>query len=89
VIVADAGLLSAGNLRELDDAGLRFIVGSRVTKAPQELESHFRWHGTASTDGQVIDTISPRDQRGDQRGKAVKTSDPMRRADRCGTRACM
>jgi len=60
VVVADAGMLSAGNLRELDDAGLRFIVGSRVTKAPVDLESHFRWHGTAFTDGQVIDTITPR-----------------------------
>ena len=77
VIVADAGMLSATNLRELDDAGLRFIVGSRVTKAPQDLESHFRWHGTAFTDGQVIDTITPRDQR----GKAAKASDPARRAE--------
>jgi hypothetical protein len=60
VVVADAGMLSAGNLRELDDAQLRFIVGSRVTKAPKDLESHFRWHGDAFTDGQVIDTITPR-----------------------------
>jgi transposase len=60
VVVADAGMLSAGNLRELDEAGLRFIVGSRVTKAPRDLESHFRWHGDAFTDGQVIDTLTPR-----------------------------
>ena len=60
VVVADAGMLSASNLKELDGAGLRFIVGSRVTKAPQDLESHFRWHGDAFTDGQVIDTITPR-----------------------------
>lgn len=33
VVVADAGMLSAGNLKELDGAGLRFIVGSRVTRA--------------------------------------------------------
>lgn len=33
VVVADAGMLSASNLRDLDEAGLRFIVGSRVTKA--------------------------------------------------------
>jgi transposase len=33
VVVADAGMLSAGNLKELDQAGLRFLVGSRVTKA--------------------------------------------------------
>jgi hypothetical protein len=60
VVVADAGMLSASNLRELEEANLRFIVGSRVTKAPVDLESHFRWHGTAFTDGQVIDTITPR-----------------------------
>jgi hypothetical protein len=60
VVVADAGMLSAGNLRTLDEAGLRFIVGSRVTKAPADLASHFRWHGDAFTDGQLIDTITPR-----------------------------
>ena len=59
VIVADAGMLSATNLRELDEAGLQFMVGSRVTKAPKDLESHLRWHGTAFVDGQVIDTITP------------------------------
>jgi hypothetical protein len=60
VVVADAGMLSAANLKDLDAAGLRFIVGSRVTKAPADLASHFRWHGDAFTDGQVIDTITPR-----------------------------
>ena len=60
VVVADAGMLSASNLKALDEAGLRFIVGSRVTKAPADLASHFRWHGDAFTDGQVIDTITPR-----------------------------
>ena len=32
VVVADAGMLSAGNLKDLHEAGLRFIVGSRATK---------------------------------------------------------
>lgn len=59
VVVAVAGMLSAGNLRELDEANLRFIVGSRMTKAPTDLASHFRWHGDAFTDGQLIDTITP------------------------------
>ncbi|MFE3547034.1 IS1634 family transposase, partial [Nocardia sp. NPDC059177] len=45
VVVADAGMLSADNLNKLDEARMRFIVGSRVTKAPIDLESHFRWHG--------------------------------------------
>ncbi|MDQ1250301.1 MAG: family transposase, partial [Actinomycetota bacterium] len=57
VVVADAGMLSAKNLTELDTARLRFIVGSKVTKAPLDLASHFRWHGEAFTDGQVIDTV--------------------------------
>ena len=60
VVVADAGMLSGSNLKALDEAGLRFIVGSRVTKAPADLASHFRWHGDAFTDGQLIDTITPR-----------------------------
>ncbi len=60
VVVADAGMLSGSNLRELDEANLRFIVGSRVTKAPIDLASHFRWHGDAFTDAQLIDTITPK-----------------------------
>lgn len=77
VVVADAGMLSASKLRDLDAAGLRFIVGSRVTKAPGDLASHFHWHGDVFTDGQIIDTITPRDQR----GTAAKSSDPRRRAE--------
>lgn len=34
VVVADAGMLSAGNLVALEDAGLSFIVGSRVSNTP-------------------------------------------------------
>lgn len=60
VVVADAGMLSAKNLTDLDGEHLRFIVGSKVTKAPLDLASHFRWNGDAFTDGQVIDTITPR-----------------------------
>ena len=60
VIVADAGMLSAANLTALDDARLRFIVGARTTRAPGDLEAHFRWAGDAFTDGQLIDTITPR-----------------------------
>ena len=78
VVVADAGMLAATNLRELDDAGLRFIVGSRITKAPNDLASHFHWHGTLFTDGQIIDTITPRDQRG---APAAKARDPKVKAE--------
>ncbi len=60
LVVADAGMLSAGNLWALHDAGMGFIVGSRMTKAPADLAAHFTWHGDALADGQVIDTITPR-----------------------------
>jgi hypothetical protein len=64
VVVADAGMLSASNLRDLDDAGLGFIVGSRQTTAPLDLVAHYRWHGDAFTDAQVIDTVTPKHRRG-------------------------
>jgi hypothetical protein len=56
-------MLSGSNLTALDEAGLRFIVGSRSTKAPGDLESHFRWHGDAFEGGQIIDTITPKNRR--------------------------
>jgi hypothetical protein len=74
VVVADAGMLSAVNLDDLDEEGLGFIVGSRVTKAPVDLEPHFRWHGDAFTDGQVTGTLTPK------KGKN-KDNDPARRAE--------
>ena len=72
VVVADAGMLSATNLRELDEAGFGFIVGSRTTKAPIDLESHFRWHGDAFTDGQLIDTITPKTGRNAENDPALR-----------------
>ena len=74
VVAADAGMLSAANLKRLDDAGFHFIVGSRMTKAPIDLESHFRWHGDAFTDSQVIDTVTPRHGRN-------RDNDPLKRAE--------
>lgn len=66
VVVADAGMLASGNLRELDEAGLRFIVGPRVTKAPNDLASRFHWHGElsltarSSTPSPHVITAAPR-----------------------------
>ncbi len=68
VVVADAGMLSASNLTALEEAGLRFIVGSRSTKAPVDLGSHFRWHGDAFEGGQIIDTITPKTSRAPNKG---------------------
>lgn len=56
VVVADAGMLSAGNLNALEDAGFSFIVGSRVTKAPYDLADHFQRHGNYFTNGQILES---------------------------------
>jgi hypothetical protein len=63
VVAADAGMLSASNLKDLDGAGLSFIVGSHMTKAPNDLESHFHWNGEVFTGRQIIDTVTPRHSR--------------------------
>jgi len=72
IIVADAGMLSAANLKSLHEARLRFIVGARTTRAPGDLEAHFHWEGDAFTDGQVIDTITPKRGSRSERDKAVR-----------------
>ena len=72
VIVADAGMLSAANLTALDDARLRFIVGARQVRAPGDLEAHFHWHGDAFTDGQLIDTITPKRGSNTERDKSLR-----------------
>lgn len=59
-VAADAGMLSASNLNALGEAGLGFIVGSRSVKALIDLASHFHWNGDVFTDGQIIDTVTPR-----------------------------
>ena len=40
-VVADAGMMSKSNLTALEQAGLFFVVGSRLTKVPFQLTS---WH---------------------------------------------
>jgi len=56
VVVADAGMLSAGNLNAIEDAGFAFIVGSRIVKAPYDLAEHFERHGNYFTDGQILES---------------------------------
>lgn len=56
VVVADAGMLSAANLLALEEAGFRFIVGSKISRAPYDLMAHVERHGNAFDDGQTIET---------------------------------
>ena len=71
VVVADAGMLSAANLNALEDAGLSFIVGSRTSKAPKELEEHFGRRGNAIPDDGVVELIRPMGQGRDRRDRRV------------------
>jgi Transposase DDE domain len=80
VVAADAGMLSATNLTALDEAGLGFIVGSRSVKAPIDLASHFHWNGDVFTDGQIIDTVTPR-QANTKVNDTAKRAEPVWNAD--------
>ncbi|NMM30627.1 MAG: transposase [Cellulomonas sp.] len=57
VVVADAGMCSAGNLDALEDVGFSFIVGSRISKAPYDLAEHFTRHGDYFADGQILESV--------------------------------
>lgn len=77
VVVADAGMLSAGNLDALDAEGLRFIVGSRLTKAPTDLATYFTWNGDYAEDGQTVDTLTPRGKRKLDPHRTDKKAEPV------------
>ena len=56
-ITADAGMLSATNLSDLETAGFSFIVGSRIAKTPYQIKEFKRSHPEELfTDGQVFET---------------------------------
>lgn len=82
VVVADAGMLSAANLNALEDAGLSFIVASRTSKAPKELEDHFGRRGNAIDDGEVVELTRPMGQGRDQRDRRVVWHYSWQRAQR-------
>ena len=54
-VVADAGMLSEANLKDLEDAGLRFIVGARIPDVPYQVAEWRRGHpGEPIADGQIF-----------------------------------
>jgi hypothetical protein len=71
VVVADAGMLSAANLLALEEAGFRFIVGSKISKAPYDLMAHVERHGNAFDDGQTIETTRTMGAGRDARARRV------------------
>ena len=71
IVVADAGMLSAANLLALEDAGFRFIVGSKSSKAPYDLADHLERHGNAFDDGQTLETTRTMGTGKNKRGRRV------------------
>ena len=53
-VVADAGMLSQGNLAELEQAGYGYIVGSRLNKIPYDIEQYQKQ--AELSDGQIFMT---------------------------------
>lgn len=70
-------MLSAANLKAIDDAGLRFIVGSRQTKALNDLATFFTWNGTNTDDGQLVDTLTPRATVALNKNRALTRVEPV------------
>jgi hypothetical protein len=55
-VTADAGMLSASNLKELEDLGFYFIVGSRISKTPYQIAAyHQDCPNQELTDGQIFE----------------------------------
>ena len=71
VVVADAGMLSAANLDALEDAGCRFIVGSRQSSVPYDLGDHFERHGNYTPDDSTIETTRDMGTGKDKRTRRV------------------
>lgn len=76
-IVADAGMLSASKLKSTDDAGLRFIVGSRQTEAPNDPATLFIWNGTNIDDRQLVDTLTPRATVAFDKNRTLTRAEPV------------
>lgn len=84
VVVADAGMLSAGNLNALEDAGFSFSVGSRLTKAPYDLAEHFETHGDWFEDGQILESARTMGTGKDARERRIVYQYSFKRAKRDG-----
>lgn len=69
-VVADAGMVSAGNQRAIEAAGLSFILGARIPQVPYVVDAWRKAHpGEDVPDGLILTQpwpAGPTDHRGDQ-----------------------
>jgi len=54
-VTADAAMLSAGNISELEQLGYHYIIGSRLSKTPYEIEEYLAEEGAQIKDGQIFE----------------------------------
>jgi transposase len=55
-VTADAAMLSAGNIAELEQLGYHYIIGSRLAKTPYEIEEYLAEQGAQMKDGQIFES---------------------------------
>lgn len=55
-VTADAAMLSAGNISELEQLGYHYIIGSRLAKTPYEIEEYLAEEGAQIKDGQIFES---------------------------------
>jgi hypothetical protein len=75
-VVADAGMVSAGNQKAIEDAGLSFILGARIPDVPHVVKTWRDRHpGEQIPDGQIFTQpwpAGPAGQRRDETGRLRK-----------------
>lgn len=55
-VTTDAAMLSSGNLEALEKLEYTYIVGSRISKCPYEIEEYMKFPGSTLNDGQVFES---------------------------------
>jgi hypothetical protein len=55
-VTADSAMLSSENLFKLEELGYTYIVGSRISKCPYEIEEHIKLPGAKLKDGQIFES---------------------------------
>ncbi len=55
-VTADAAMLSAGNIAELEQLGYHYIIGSRLAKTPYEIEEYLAEKDVQIQDGQIFES---------------------------------
>jgi hypothetical protein len=71
-VVADAGMMSEANLKQIEDAGLRFIVGARIPDVPYQVKKWRLAHpGEPIGDGQIFVQPTTMGPKTDQRRRTI------------------